>query len=305
VASNKQEFSARTLRPKLHQKLAEYLIDSTKPVVHPVVWPGRVIPLAELEDAIDKTRSMYPINGTDTRCIPGEHAAHRVLQEFINTKLLGYSDLRNDPTMDGQSGLSPYLHFGNIASITAVRMVKELTSARPDLQRDSDAFIEEIVVRKELSDNFCLFSSNYTSLSAVPEWAQKTLSKHAADPRDFTYSSQQFEAAETHDPAWNAAQSELRKTGKMHGYMRMYWAKKVLEWSKSPDDALAILVYLNDFYSIDGGDPNGYAGILWSIGGLHDRPWGERPIYGTVRSMVYNGLKRKFAVAEYEKMWLQ
>jgi deoxyribodipyrimidine photo-lyase len=191
-----------------------------------------------------------------------------------------------------------------LASITAVRAVMERVVKQLSLQRDADAFIEEIVVRKELSDNFCLYSKDYTSLAAAPEWAKVTLHKHANDPREYIYSKKQFEEAQTHDPAWNAAQNELRNTGKMHGYMRMYWAKKVLEWSATPKEALQTLIYLNDFYSIDGGDPNGYVGILWSVAGVHDRPWGERPIYGTVRSMVYNGLKRKFSITEYEREWV-
>jgi deoxyribodipyrimidine photo-lyase len=156
-----------------------------------------------------------------------------------------------------------------------------------------------MIVRKELADNYCYYNGKYDSLEGAPEWAQRTLAKHAADPREFIYTLEQFKNAETHDEAWNAAQLQLTRTGKIHGYMRMYWAKKVLEWSKTPDEALTTLLYLNDFYHLDGGDPNGYVGILWSVAGLHDRPWGERPVYGVIRSMVYGGLKRKFNIQAY------
>ena len=158
-----------------------------------------------------------------------------------------------------------------------------------------------MVVRKELSDNWCYYNQNYDNLKGAPQWAQNTLAKHASDPREFLYSLKQFEVANTHDPAWNAAQKQMTTTGKMHGYMRMYWAKKVLEWTESPGQAIDFLIRLNDLYSLDGGDPNGYAGIMWSIAGVHDRPWGERPIYGKVRSMVYGGLKRKFDISAYEQ----
>jgi len=171
--------------------------------------------------------------------------------------------------------------------------------ANAALQNDADALQEELVIRKELADNYCNYNQDYTTLRGAPEWSRRTLQKHETDPRNYIYSLQELETASTHDLAWNAAQRQLTATGKMHGYMRMYWAKKVLEWSKDAQEAQQKLIYLNDFYSIDGGDPNGYVGALWSIAGLHDRPWGERPVYGTVRSMVYNGLKRKFDIEAY------
>ena len=159
--------------------------------------------------------------------------------------------------------------------------------------------MEELNVRSSLSDNFCYYNDSYDSLKGAADWAQKTLQEHSKDPREFVYTLSQFESASTHDAAWNAAQLQLTRTGKMHGYMRMYWAKKVLEWSASPSEAHKTLIRLNDFYSLDGNDPNGYVGILWSIAGLHDRPWFSRPVYGSVRYMNYNGLKRKFKIETY------
>ena len=166
-----------------------------------------------------------------------------------------------------------------------------------------NTLFEEMIVRKELSDNFCLYSASYNSLDSVANWARNTLNEHAKDMREFVYTIKELESANTHDEAWNAAQTELKTTGKMHGYMRMYWAKKILEWSPDANTAISNCIYLNDSYSIDGCDPNGYVGILWSIGGLHDRPWIERPIFGKIRYMNRAGLKRKFDLDSYIKRW--
>jgi len=304
-ASDHQEIGARTLRPKIRRLLPDYLAIAPAIQKHPYAWPGTVKTLTELDGRIDEIVESQPANGTDiTRFVPGEKAAHKALDGFIDSRLEGYADARNNPTLDGQSELNPYLHYGQLSSAAVVRAVLQAVGETPRLQTDADTLIEEITVRKELSDNFCFYNDHYDSLAGAPQWAQRTLQKHADDPRQFSYTLKEFETAQTHDPAWNAAQLQLIHSGKMHGYMRMYWAKKVLEWSQSPQDALDVLLYLNDFYHIDGGDPNGYVGILWSIAGLHDRPWGERPVYGNVRSMVYTGLKRKFDVNAYENQWL-
>jgi deoxyribodipyrimidine photo-lyase len=300
IASDHQEIAARTLRPKLKKLLPDFLAEAQPIKKHPYDWPGTVQDLQQLQPQINELLSAVPSNGTDiSRFVPGEKAAHKALQVFLDARLDGYAERRNDPSRDGQSELNPYLHYGQLSSATVVRAVLEAAGEQPKLQADAEAFIEEINVRKELSDNFCLYNPDYDSLRGAPEWARRSLEKHQPDPREHNYASKQLEAAETHDEAWNAAQRQLTRTGKIHGYMRMYWAKKVLEWSDTPQSALETLLYFNDFYHIDGGDPNGYVGIMWSIAGVHDRPWGERPIYGTVRSMVYNGLKRKFDIQAY------
>ena len=159
--------------------------------------------------------------------------------------------------------------------------------------------MEELIVRRELSDNFCFYNPCYDRLDGFPAWARATLDRHRRDPRDYLYTPEQFEQARTHDDLWNAAQREMVRTGKMHGYLRMYWAKKILEWTPSPEEALKIAITLNDRYELDGRDPNGYAGIAWSLGGVHDRPWGERKVFGLVRYMSYNGCKSKFDVKGY------
>ena len=202
---------------------------------------------------------------------------------------------RNDPLKNGQSNLSPYLHFGQIA---AQRVALEVmgSSGPTDARK---AFLEELIVRRELSDNFCFYNPRYDRVDGFPAWAQATLERHRRDPRDYGYTPEQFEQAQTHDDLWNAAQREMVRTGKMHGYLRMYWAKKILEWTPSPEEALKIAITLNDRYELDGRDPNGYTGIAWSLGGVHDRPWGERKVFGLIRYMSANGCKSKFDVKGY------
>ncbi len=156
-------------------------------------------------------------------------------------------------------------------------------------------------MRRELADNFCFYNEHYDNFKGFPDWAKKTLNEHRHDRREYLYSLEQLETAQTHDDLWNAAQKEMMKTGKMHGYMRMYWAKKILEWTETPEEALKIAICLNDKYELDGRDPNGYVGVAWSIGGVHDRAWFPRPIFGKVRYMSYRGAQSKFDVKAYIK----
>ncbi|HAR45536.1 MAG TPA: hypothetical protein DCS05_05000 [Nitrospiraceae bacterium] len=293
IASTKQEFGAYTIRPKINRLLDDYLTEFPSLKRHPHQWAGK-------QPTVNWKKVLRSIN-TDTAVPPvdwirpGEKAAGRMLQRFIRQKLSGYSEKRNDPTLDGQSNLSPYLHFGQVS---AQRIALEVRRSE-EPRRDKAAFLEELIVRRELSDNFCFYNDHYDDFDGFPNWAKATLNAHRKDKREYIYSRQQFEKARTHDPLWNAAQREMMKRGKMHGYMRMYWAKKILEWTRSPEEAMKIAVYLNDTYELDGRDPNGYAGIAGSIGGVHDRAWGERPIFGKVRFMTYNGARTKFDVEGY------
>ncbi len=220
---------------------------------------------------------------------------------FVKEKLKNYTIDRNDPNKNSVSNLSPYLHFGQISS---QRVVLESVKSKR-ITNLKGSFYDEIIVRKELSDNFCYYSPDYDSFSCFHPWAKDTLDRHRNDKRDYLYSSKELEEAKTHDDLWNAAQFQMMKTGKMHGYLRMYWAKKILEWTESPEIAMEIAIYLNDKYELDGRDPNGYAGIAWSIGGIHDRAWGERKIFGKIRYMSYNGMKRKFNVKQYINNYLK
>jgi deoxyribodipyrimidine photo-lyase len=214
----------------------------------------------------------------------------------VGERLTGYAVNRNHPELDGTSRISPYLHFGQIGPHTVALLVKGAAAPR----QDRDAFLEEMIVRRELAINFVRFNRNYDRLESCEPWALRTLKEHRRDEREHLYSERQLENAETHDPLWNAAQKQMVAGGWMHGYVRMYWAKKILEWTRSAEEAYDIAVTLNDRYELDGRDPNGYAGIAWAIGGKHDRAWGpERPVYGKIRYMSYASTSRKFDSKAY------
>ncbi len=293
LASPKLEFAAHTLRPKIQRLLPEFLTDLPPLQEHPIPWPGAApaIDWGRLLAGVQADPQVAPV----TWCRPGAAAAREQLQTFLDERLARYHLDRNDPTRHGLSDLSPYLHFGQIA---AQRVAWEVRRAQaPDEAKQ--AFLEELIVRRELADNFCYYNPDYDQVAGFPAWAQQTLADHRQDRREYTYTLQEWEAARTHDDLWNAAQLEMVRRGKMHGYLRMYWAKKILEWSASPEEALATAIYLNDRYELDGRDPNGYVGVAWSIGGVHDRPWGERPVFGKIRYMNRAGCQRKFNVAAY------
>jgi deoxyribodipyrimidine photo-lyase len=293
--SKKIEYGAYTIRSKIHKALPEFLEEfpqlikmkkSEKSSFQKINWK-------EVRENLKVDFSVKEVNWLK----PGEKEARKYLDEFILERLDNYNDERNDPTKNGQSNLSPYLHFGQISTQRIALEVQKLKNHSDS----TEAFLEELIVRRELSDNFCYYNSKYDSFEGFHAWAQKSLNEHRKDKREFIYSLKQFEKAKTHEELWNAAQLELVKTGKLHGYMRMYWAKKILEWSESPEEALRIAVYLNDKYELDGRDPNGYTGCAWSIGGVHDRAWTERPVFGKIRYMNFKGCKRKFDVDAYMK----
>lgn len=293
VASDKQEFAAYTLRPKIMKQIDNFLTDYPELKKHPFI-------LNYEDDKCDWEQIIkhLPVNKSISKInwiLSGEKAAKKILSDFIANKIKNYDDFRNDPNKNFQSNLSPYLHFGQISSQRVAYEIKKL----PINNKSKDSFLEELIVRKELSDNYCYYCNDYDNFNGFPEWAKKTLDEHRKDKREYVYSLSIFEEARTHDNLWNAAQIEMVTTGKMHGYMRMYWAKKILEWTNSPEEAQEIALYLNDKYELDGRDPNGYTGIAWSIGGVHDRAWFNRPVYGKVRYMSYNGCKNKFDINAY------
>mmetsp|Transcript_8714 Transcript_8714/g.32143 ORF Transcript_8714/g.32143 Transcript_8714/m.32143 type:complete len:495 (+) Transcript_8714:319-1803(+) len=297
VASDKQETGARTIRPKINRLLPTYLTEFPK-VERQAAWKGKKPDMIDWDGLIKAANE----RGGNVPAVdwlePGEAAAHDALRRFLGSNRLKlYDTKRNDPNVpEAQSGLSPYLHFGMISS---QRTALEANKLKPKHQKAVEGFIEESVVRKELSDNYCWHNKNYDSVQGAAGWAQDTLKLHTADKREYVYTQEQLEWAKTHDELWNAAQKELVFIGKMHGFMRMYWAKKILEWTSSPEEALRIAILLNDKYSIDGRDPNGYVGCMWSICGVHDMGWTERPIFGKIRYMNYNGCKRKFKIDTY------
>lgn len=308
-ASEKQEYNAYFFRRKLKPKLDECLLEPEAVKKHPFQLDKNKFDLKFENDweKIEKQIKADDKPGYQLSFEPGSKAAHQQLEQFLENKLLNYDQDRNDPTKNALSGLSPYLHFGQISSLEIALQTKKFVEEKGLVLSDSDikklkqseeGFLEELIVRKELSDNFCYYNSDYDSLQGAPDWALKTLSEHQNDEREYLYDYDQLDQAQTHDDAWNAAQLQMRQTGKMHGYMRMYWAKKILEWTPDAQTAFDYALQLNDTYNLDGHDPNGYVGILWSIAGLHDRPWQERKVFGKVRYMSYDGLKRKFNIIQ-------
>lgn len=298
-ASDKREWAAATLRPKILRVLPMFLTE------FPAVEPLRDdAPLPEPVDW-DAVAARLPCDGAVGAVpdlIPGAGGADVALDGFLKRRMRGYAVARNDPNLDGQSRLSPWLHFGHLAPQRAALEASRATDV-PD--EDRAAFLEQIVVRRELADNFCLYEAGYDSFAAAPAWAVRTHEEHRSDAREHVYDFKTFDRAGTHDPLWNAAQMEMCISGSMHNYMRMYWCKKILEWSATPEDAWRTAIRLNDRYELDGRDPNGYAGVAWSIGGVHDRPWKTRPVFGSIRYMNDRGCRGKFDVDAYISTWLK
>lgn len=297
IASSKEEYGARTLRPRIKRHLERFLTELASE-------PPRKDSLGlSLEEGIrlDDIDSVLADLKVD-RSVPAvgsfrggtSHARH-LLERFTHEKLSCYRQESADPGLNNVSHLSPYLHFGQISPVYAALQVRKARGVR---RENIEAFLEQLVVRRELSINFVLHNPSYDCYEGLPEWARRTLERHKPDPRAYLYTELQFEHAETHDPYWNAAQREMVATGKMHNYMRMYWAKKILEWSETPQQAFRIALALNNKYELDGRDPNSFAGVAWCFG-KHDRPWAERPVFGQIRYMNAAGLERKFDMQTY------
>ncbi|RPJ53574.1 MAG: deoxyribodipyrimidine photolyase [Acidobacteria bacterium] len=295
-ASDKAEVAARTFRPKIRARLPEYL---RRPLAR--------LPRADSLDIVDRGLELDDVPGLLAglqvdRSVPpvsefrgGITEARRRLDSFVCEQLAGYADHRTRPELDHVSHLSPYLHFGQISPLEIAARILECNDVP---EADRDAFIDELIIRRELAHNFVHFNVEYDRFAGLPAWARASLLEHAGDPRPETYSTDQLDAAETRDPYWNAAMLEMKQTGYMHNYMRMYWGKKILEWSADPEKAYYTIVALNNRYLLDGRDPSSYANVGW-IFGLHDRPWFERPIFGKVRYMSAGGLKRKADMEAY------
>lgn len=304
----KEEWAARTLRPKIQRLLPHYLsplIDQEPRhrLSQAPCDPGQE-PLAYLA-TLPLDRSVPP----STLFRGGQDEGRRRLQRFIDERLMSYDQTRNHPELSGTSELSAYLHFGHISVQQSAWQVEQhlfpaTGSSAIDPNGARAAYQEELIVRRELAINFAWHNPQYDTLAGCPSWGQETLRKHAHDPRPWLYHRNTLEEGKTHDELWNACQREMLVTGRMHGYMRMYWAKKLLEWTATPEEAFDDAVYLNDKYELDGRDANGYMGIAWAIGGKHDRPWGpERPIFGLIRYMSLAGMQRKIDTRAYIFQW--
>lgn len=295
VASDKENFSAGTLRPRIGRQLAAFLTPMKPIPLHSSLRSTDSLKESIRLDDIDKVLKKMNID----KSVPasnvfkgGSDEAQNRLKTFIAGKLNSYGEKRGDPSLDIQSHLSPYLHFGQISPLQIALEIGQTDSP------GKAAFLEELIVRQELAFNFVWYNPRYDQYDALPCWALRTLNFHAKDKRPYRYTLEQLETAQTHDPAWNAAQMEMVITGKMHNYMRMYWGKKILEWTKSPKQAFEWTLYLNNKYELDGRDPNSFAGVAWCFG-KHDRAWGDRPVFGKVRYMNAAGLERKFDIQTY------
>lgn len=293
-----RSYAAYSIRPKIRKLLPQFL--QPVPPVR-VRHPFRQ-PLPAFDTSVDRAAIAQLVAGCEIdHSVPppvgsggGRAQAQRRLTTFLEHRLRRYARDRNEPSAHATSDLSPYLHWGSISALEVALAVREYAAEHKLM---ADEFLEQLIVRRELAFNFVRYGAA-DSLDQLPEWVRRTLDVHRKDPRDPSYTREQLEAAATCDDLWNATQKELLLRGRIHGYYRMYWGKKILEWSPSPEEALAAALYLNDRYALDGQDPNGNTNILWCFG-LHDRPWPERPIYGTVRSMSRGGMERKTDVAWY------
>lgn len=295
----KEEFAARTIRPKIHKIWNDYLkpfkeekIEIKKPNLK-VDCPDTIVTPKTIEKLVkscDIDHTVKPSNHYHG----GTANGRKRLKKFVKDILPDYEKLRNKPEIDGSSRLSSYLHFGFLSSLEIALAVQDADAPKAA----KDAYLEEIIVRRELSYNFTSHNKNYDSLVSLPDWAQKTMREHAKDERPVLYTAEELEKGETHDELWNASQREMLVTGEMHNYVRMLWGKKVIEWTKSYEEAFSILEHLNNNYCLDGRNPNSYAGILWCFG-KHDRAWAERPIFGKLRYMSSESTGKKFDSKKY------
>lgn len=298
VVSDKGEYAARTIRPKIHRRLEDYLVPLPAEGLGQAVDPGiRGEDLSNLDAILSQLkldRSVEPVSKSWTG---GTTAAEQRFDRFLADSLIRYTANRNQPQTDHVSGMSPFLHFGQISPLYLALEARRRMAAAP---HDVEVFLEEVIVRRELAVNFVEHQSEYDDYCCLPDWAARTLDDHREDRRNHVYDREKLAAAETHDPYWNAAMREMRTTGYMHNFMRMYWGKKILEWSASPEEAFSTSLYLNNRYFLDGRDASSYANVAW-VFGLHDRPWKERPVFGKVRYMNARGLERKCDIQAYVK----
>jgi deoxyribodipyrimidine photo-lyase len=299
VVSEKAEYAARTIRPKIHRKLETYLVGlkRTEAKHQSLGLKIKEIDLEDTEGLLRKLKLDHSVPSVSDLFKGGTSQAVKCFDGFVRHRLKYYDQHSNQPQTNDVSHMSPYLHFGQISPLY---LALKISRAPDSLKASKDAYLEELVVRRELALNFAFYTADYDAYSCIPGWAQKSLAEHEHDKRDYVYSRRQLENAGTHDPYWNASMLEMKHTGFMHNYMRMYWGKKILEWSETPQKAFRTTLAINNKYFLDGRDPNSYTGVAW-IYGVHDRAWSERPIFGKTRYMAASGLERKCDIAAYVK----
>ncbi|MBD0253082.1 MAG: deoxyribodipyrimidine photo-lyase [Rubrobacter sp.] len=296
LASGKQEHAARTLRPKINEHLEGFLVDLTPTKVEKQSTNMRAggLDLSDIEGVLDGMDLDRSVGALSHLYKGGTSEAKKMFRRFLTSNFDGYVEHRNQPQTDDISHMSKYLHFGHISPIWLALEARNSNASKDNVE----SFVEELVVRRELSMNFVYYNDDYDSFSNLPGWAKETLREHKSDEREYVYTTTQLENGETHDEYWNAAMREMVHTGYMHNYMRMYWGKKILEWSNTPEYAYRTTLYLNNKYFLDGRDPNSFANVAW-VFGQHDRGWTEREVYGKVRYMSSGGLERKTKPGQY------
>jgi len=290
LVSNRAEYAARTIRPKIHRHLDRFLIDlRPTPLDHPSLQLDlKGLDLSDLDALLSKLQIDRSVQPVSHHFRGGTSEAKQVLRGFIQNRFRTYRQNRNQPQTSDVSHMSKYLHFGQISPVYLALQIREADVS----SENRDSYLEELIVRRELPMNFVHYTPDYDAYSCIPAWAKQTLADHRDDDRSHQYTRSELEAAATHDPYWNAAMKEMKYTGYMHNYMRMYWGKKILEWCAAPEDAHQTTLALNNKYFLDGRDANSFANVAW-IFGVHDRGWTERPIFGKVRYMSAGGLERK------------
>jgi deoxyribodipyrimidine photo-lyase len=296
TASGKAEIGARTLRPKIHRQLPSYLVNlpAARVRASTIDLDIRGLDLNESDNLLKSLKIDRSVGPVPFFFKGGTSAAKRRFASFVQEHLERYDQNHSQPQTDDISHMSPYLHFGQISPLYLALEIAKASAPRAA----KDAFLEEMIVRRELACNFTHYTPTYDSYDCLPGWARQSLAEHRRDRHAPVYSAAQLEHAETHDRYWNAAMREMVCTGFMHNYMRMYWGKKILEWSRTPEEGFATTLALNNKYFLDGRDPNSYTGVAW-VYGVHDRAWPPRPVYGKVRSMMASGLERKCDIQAY------
>jgi deoxyribodipyrimidine photo-lyase len=296
----KAQYGAYTIRPRLYRLLSEYLHPyENLHAEHTWKRPRGFHADSVHEDMTlgwkDLDRSVAPVEAWRG----GTHAALKRLKVFTGKMLEDYDVQRNHPETDGTSCMSPYLHYGHVGPITIALAVEAAVKANPKLREARDSYFNELIAWRELAINFVRYTPKYDSPECAESWAKTTIAEHARDEREHLYTLKELEGAQTHDDLWNAGQIQMVRYGWMHNYLRMYWAKKILEWTPDVATAMKYAIHLNDKYFLDGRDPNGYAGIAWAILGKFDRAWGERPIFGKIRYMSGASTGKKFDSKKY------
>ncbi len=301
VVADRQIPYAYLYRDRLYKVFEEYIYPVKKitPKIKSINMDLKGLNPKNSQDILSILNIDKTVSTVEKYFIGGSDEAEKRLKIFLEKKLYKYKDLRSDPTKDYTSNLSPYIHFGQISPL---KIVLEVLKYYDKEDENVKSFFNELIVWRELSRNYCWYNPLYNHYDGLPGWAKETLEEHIKDKREYIYTLEDFEFGKTHDPYWNAAQKELLKSGKIHNYMRMYWAKKIIEWTQEPKTAFDIACYLNDKYALDGRDPNGYGGISWCFGNF-DRAWQERKIFGKIRYMNDKGLERKFDIKNYLVMW--